>query len=206
MAGRPPKPKFQERFKEDIEIQNMKFKLLPADVKRMEGWSTQDPKIRNVEHTHMFSTMNDRNGQPNLHCAPACGHTHEITIDKTQVEEVEVKLANGEIKKQQQYKVVVGPPIKIQKKSIGGVYRQVKTPVTIPRHEALGGPVTDTHTHQSWYLHSEVITQGDRDKAREENQRMAKGMLKHDESLQANVERAHELETNAEKAEGVEGA
>ena len=150
------------------------FKLLVAPMKKNFSYVWREPKLVDLDHCHIFHSINDTTLQPNKYCSPVGGHFHECTpyVDK-----------GGNMR------VKVGPPLHFVARKVSGnrtIRRAV--PLTFERkpldneydQEMEGHPgfmvMKDEHTHEDSYLGSQVFTANSKANQRQEEQAKIKGV------------------------------
>jgi hypothetical protein len=151
------------------------FKLGVSTMKKNVSYRFQEPKLLEMEHSHFYHSINDSTLQANKYCSPVGGHAHEITM-------LDVPDENGHPQ------VKVGPAIElVVKKIAGGRTIRRWEPVRFATNE--DGEVkyiTDTHTHEVEYKHSEEFSEQTRTKARlEERSKVSELMRGEPVSTQA---------------------
>ena len=156
------------------------FKLQAAKMLKNHSWKFKEPMIVELEHAHIFHSINDATLQPNTHCTAVGGHTHEITVDWTKKVRREKTLPDGRVEIYEGPLVKCGPAVEVKVTHRGGrsfrKYVKVGWPGTNPQN---GDDVMieDDHTHDVEYLDTETISLGQRNERRqEERQRVASVM------------------------------
>lgn len=147
-----------------------RFKLLTAYAKKNDSYKYGLPQLDDVPHVHWFRDVNDKNGQPQKYATMAVGHTHEIVVDWSRTQNVEVTYEDGTKQMFMDQPVVIcKPAVKENRYIIDPSRPAVKKiePVSWfrnpmlgddPRHHILGDKVIDNHTHQIVYLDTEELT------------------------------------------------
>jgi hypothetical protein len=145
------------------------FKLEAANYLRNVSWKHRAPVIEQVLHCHWFYSINDRNFQKNIYCAPSNGHFHEVTFETA-------KDANGN-----EYitKMECGPALEMIEETVDGfdVSSKSAVPIVYDRHPRVGGPIEDNHTHELKYMGSEEVTRDNRQALRNTVQQQVARMI-----------------------------
>ena len=153
------------------------FKLQPAKMLKNQSWKFKDPMIVELEHAHIFHSINDATMQPNSHCTAVGGHTHEIKVDWTKKVRREKRLPDGRVEIYEGPAVTCGPAVEVKSVQRGNRSFRQFVPVGWPGYDQQTGQeilITDTHTHEVEYLDTETISLGQRNERRqEERQRVA---------------------------------
>lgn len=172
------KPVRVERFmRSAVEHTEDTFKLLLSKMKKNYSYKWRQPELMDIEHTHIFHSINDTTLQPNKYCAPVGGHFHECRhyIDEETGQPM----------------VEVGPPLHfVNRKLAGGRVVKRAVPVTFERtltdaeaarfdadHQIPEYTLEkDLHTHEVEYLGSSTFTVKGKHAARQEEQAKVKGV------------------------------
>jgi len=141
-ASTPTQPKPKIVWKGNREYEHHLFFLKLSECKKNVSWRYGDPKIENIQHVHHYHSKN-RKGKDQATCQPIAGHFHEVTMYLDD---------DGSIKGE------CGPPLKKHdKKMLNGKYKKVNAAVTYQTADP-EVKITDTHTHEVEYVHSEVLS------------------------------------------------
>lgn len=133
------------QWRENVEFRHDLFVLKNTQCLKNRSWVKYDlTKIIKKEHKHYYHSFNSK-GKPFLQCAPACGHFHEV---KTSVDK------DGNLVAE------CGPPLRWIMKKRGRKYIKMKAPILFPADEhPSSDDVTDKHTHEIVYSHSEMLSE-----------------------------------------------
>ena len=169
-----PRPQRQAAAPERVmkgtrEIVHDLFKLRPAMLKRNISWKYKLPSIIELEHSHVFHSIDGDTFQPNKYCAPVGGHFHEITVDWDRPGK-----DGGPL-------VTCGPALQIIKTRVDDEVITEIVPVEFEVHEKLKkkgrGDIVDNHTHEVEYIDSETLSaRAQNDRRQAERDKISRAM------------------------------
>lgn len=135
--------KTNRRQKGDLTYTHDLFKLKTAVSKHNVSYRKFEPILEDVEHTHFFHS-HDRAGNPQKYCTIGAGHFHEVVVTTD---------ARGDLVAK------CGPAVRWDdvKSMSGKVKKQINTISWI--HEAKDMKIEDNHTHETFYMHSEEVSE-----------------------------------------------
>lgn len=135
--------KVNRRQKGDLTYTHDLFKLKTATSKHNISYRKFEPILEDVEHTHFFHS-HDRAGNPQKYCTIGAGHFHEVTVSADKEGNLVAKC---------------GPAVRWDdvKSPSGKIKKQINTISWI--HEDKDMKIEDNHTHETFYMHSEEVSE-----------------------------------------------
>lgn len=133
--------KGEQTFNHDL------YKLGPAISMTNVNWQKYQPKLIEVNHSHVFHSINDKNGQPLKYCSPQSGHFHEVVAEWSEGADGNMVLVKAEC----------GPAldrIKVKDRTGNQITKIVPRAFQTADPDA---PIVDSHTHEVFYIDSEEI-------------------------------------------------
>ena len=135
------------RMKGEVTFEHNLFKLVEAELLHNVSWKQYQPKLVPMKHGHIFHSVNDRTGTPNIYSSPIGGHFHEVKTEWAHDEEGNLILVKAEC----------GPALcKVKRKLRSGEVKTVTERVAFLTDDETR-PHVDDHTHEVLYIDTEEI-------------------------------------------------
>jgi hypothetical protein len=159
MADKPQSKKtitaVTRRFDGDISFDSDLFKLGAASMLRNTSFIKYKPSLLEMEHSHIYRSVHDKNGQPNKYSAPTGGHFHEVKTEWADDGNGNAVLVRAEC----------GPPIeKVKRKLRSGNIETTVEQVAF-QTEREDQPILDNHTHEVIYVKTQTVNESARQKS-----------------------------------------
>lgn len=188
------KPQKAKRFaKGSKEVEHDLFKLLPATMKRNISWKWKRPNVVQLEHCHIFHSVDSDTLKANKYSTSVGGHFHEINVDWEHAD------ADG------QPRIVCGPPLEMIKTQIDDEVIREIVPVVFEVHDKLkrkgAKDIVDDHTHELEYLGSETLTQNGTQELRASQKKVIAATQ--DGTVSKQFVKGEAMKSNAEKVQNV---
>jgi hypothetical protein len=135
------------RMKGTTTFEHHLFKLGQATMLSNASYKQFQPKLIEMEHAHIFHSVNDKNGAENIYCSPTGGHFHQVTTEWASDADGNMVLIKAEC----------GVAIeKVKKKMRSGM---VETRIEVVKFEVddKDHPLFDKHIHEVIYIDTEEI-------------------------------------------------
>lgn len=174
------------------EVDHDLFKLKISKFLRNTSWVHEQPTIMELEHVHIYHSVDGNTLKDNEYSAPVGGHFHKVEVDWSSGDPVSK----------------CGPPLQFKVfKSKRGQFKKI-----VPVEWGLGevdplseegkkyphGKIIDNHTHEVEYIHSEALTLGQVQQSRQdEKYKVQAAMTGQPKSTQS--KKANSMQENAAK-------